>query len=142
MPTERVPRRLLSPRPHPEVEGALIEVRSTENPGLLRVRGWAYHPTRRVEEVVFVDRRRRQRSRILLGHLLGHHRYTQIGRLGRRAVRRAGWEGFVEWRRYPEIWTAYVRLASDPTFYPLPTRSAATRDLREIFAQRGVSWTD
>ncbi|MCP4657133.1 MAG: hypothetical protein GY856_17125, partial [bacterium] len=116
MPNQRVPRGLLSPRPHPEVEGALLEVRSTENPGLLRVRGWAYHPTRRVEEVVFVDRRRRRRSRILCGH----DRHTMRELLGRRAASKAGWEGFVEWRRYPEIWTAYVRLASDPTFYPLP----------------------
>jgi len=82
------------------------------------------------------------RSRILLGHLLGYYRHTLGERLGRRAASRAGWEGFVEWRRSPRIWTAYVRLASDPTFYPLPTSSAATSELREIFAQRSAAWTD
>ncbi len=126
---QRVPKRLLSTRPHPEIDGHLTEVRSTSNPDLLRVRGWAFHPRQATEEIVFIDRRRRRMSRILLGF----HRVDLRARVGRRAV---GWEGFVEWRRRRDVWTPYIRLASDPTFYPLPTSSKAEKHLGEIFAQR------
>ena len=129
---QRVPKRLLSRRPNPEIEGYLTEVRSTSNPDLLRVRGWAFHPQQMTEEVVFIDRRRRRMSRILLGF----HRPDLRKRVGRRA---AGWEGFVEWRQRRDVWTPYVRLASDPTFYPLPSSSSAEKHLQQIFAQRLVS---
>ncbi len=123
---QRVPRELLSPRPHPEIEGDWSEVRSTSNGDLLRVRGWAHHPLRATEEVVFVDRARRRKSRILLGL----HRAELLGRPA------VGWEGFVEWRRRRDVWTPYVRLASDPNFYPLPRSLAAERQLGRILAQR------
>ncbi len=122
---QRVPRQLLRARPHPEIEGTLSTVRSTSNDDLLRVQGWIHHPRQAIEEVVFVDRRRRRMSHILLG----------FGRtwLGRPAT---GWEGFVEWRWRDDVWTPYARLASDPSFYPLAASPAAERQRQRILAQR------
>ncbi len=132
MSRQQVPGSLLADRPHPEIEGVLNEVGSTSCPRLLRVRGWARHPEQAVEEVIFIDGRRRRRSRILLGR----DRRDLVRRLGRRAAGRAGWEGFVTWRRQREpFWTAYVRLASDPTFYPIAQSHSAGEHLRELLAQ-------
>jgi hypothetical protein len=134
VPDERFPLEVLSAEPHPDIDGSFSQVRASSNPDLVRVLGWAHHPRDRVAEVIFVDQDRRQTGRIIVGL----HRNELEKRLGRRAARTAGWEGFVWWRRQREDWIPYARLESDRIFYPLSRDLRATRELGTFLEEHGV----
>ncbi len=121
---KQFPASLFSPRPHPLVNSKLDRLESFPD-RYVRVTGWAFS-----SEVEIVDVRIFGYEGLMKGEIFTHIRRPELARWIDERSAWSGWEGYAQIDRTKPGLKAYVRVAGDPLFYPIPTSGRVQGQLR------------